>query len=355
MKLPVVQTLILLAIAPSNAESFTVQPLGKVIGWGDINNPSVGLRSGYSPDGTVSISGKILENAVAIAAGDGHCLAIRSDGTVVGWGWNKYGQVNNSPSDEIAGTNGVVMHDGQPLTGVEAVAAGRDHSLALRRDGTVVAWGKNGSEHTTEVPSRLSNVIAIAAGDRHSLALKSDGTIVSWGDANPPPSGLSNVIAVAATRSWFYYDLALRSDGTVAQWPIRGKPENEIPLPVGLSNVVAISAGVNHCLALRKDGIVFGWGNNTYGEATGSPATTGSEQSGGIVKLEGSVLSNVIAVAAGPQCSVALRRDGTVVSWGSTLRRQSSVPPGISNVIAIAVGNEYCLAIAANFPVGDGP
>ena len=67
------------------------------------------------------------------------------------------------------------------LTNVVAVAGGAWHSLALKSDGTVVAWGDNESGQTN-VPQGLSNVMAIAAGNFHSVALKNDGRVVSWGD-----------------------------------------------------------------------------------------------------------------------------------------------------------------------------
>ena len=140
----------------------------------------------------------------AIAAGGHHSLALKSDGTVVAWGYNDSGQTNVP-----AGLSGVTAIAArlyaQPgaeerrhgrrlgrrtataranvpagLSGVTAIAAGLDHSLALKSDGTVVAWGYNTSGQTN-VPAGLSGVIAIAAGDTHSLALKSDGTVVAWG------------------------------------------------------------------------------------------------------------------------------------------------------------------------------
>jgi uncharacterized delta-60 repeat protein len=91
---------------------------------------------------------------VAIAAGYYHSLALRADGTVVAWGDNYYGQTNVPAG----------------LTNAVAIAAGYYHSLALRADGTVVAWGKNGSGQTT-VPAGLTSAVAIAAGDYHTLAL----------------------------------------------------------------------------------------------------------------------------------------------------------------------------------------
>jgi hypothetical protein len=102
-----------------------------------------------------------LTNIVAVAAGAYHSLALKSDGTVVAWGWNVYGQTN-VPST---------------LSNVVSIAGGLGHSIALKSNGTVVAWGYNNYGQAT-VPSGLSNVVALAAGDNHNLALKSDGTVV---------------------------------------------------------------------------------------------------------------------------------------------------------------------------------
>ena len=95
------------------------------------------------------------------------------------------------------------------------VSAGNAHSLVLKSDGTVVAFGANWSGQS-DVPSGLSNVIAVAAGDSHSLALKADGTVVAWG-ANDKgqtnvPAGLNNVTAISAGG---LHNLALKSDGTL--------------------------------------------------------------------------------------------------------------------------------------------
>ena len=119
----------------------------------------------------------------------------KGDGTVVGWGYNYYGQAS-PPSG---------------LTGVKAIAAGQHHSLALKSDGTVVAWGWNDSGQASP-PSGLTDVQAIDAGDYHSLALKTDGTIVGWGDdeegqGNPPPGSpglLPPLLSAAFTISPLY-------------------------------------------------------------------------------------------------------------------------------------------------------
>ncbi len=89
----------------------------------------------------------------AIAAGDDHSLALKVNGIVVAWGYNSSGQSTVPPG----------------LTDVKAIAAGALHSLALKTNGTVVAWGYNFSPQST-VPSELTDVTAIAAGATHSLA-----------------------------------------------------------------------------------------------------------------------------------------------------------------------------------------
>jgi len=132
-------------------------------------------------------------NYIAISAGGEHSLALKSDGTIVGWGYNYYGQATPP-----AGNNYI------------AISAGGLHSLALKSDGTVVGWGWNGSDQAT--PPAGNNYIAISAGGWHSLALKSDGTIVGWGDneygQTTPPSG-NNYIAISA--GWGY-SLAIRCE-----------------------------------------------------------------------------------------------------------------------------------------------
>jgi hypothetical protein len=111
-------------------------------------------------------------------------LALKADGTVVAWGYNAKGQTTIPPG----------------LAGVTAIAAGEAHSLALKSDGTVVAWGWNSDGQAT-VPAGLTGVTSIAAGIRHNLTLKSDGTVVAWGfnsDGQATvPDGLTGVTALA--------------------------------------------------------------------------------------------------------------------------------------------------------------
>jgi hypothetical protein len=115
------------------------------------------------------------------------------------------------------------------FVGVKSVAAGDFHTVALKNDGTVVAWGDNGAGQTT-VPSGLSGVTAIAAGTSHTVALKKDGTVVAWGlneyGETTVPSGVSGVTAIAAGT---YHTVALKNDGTVVAWGGDGAGPTTVP------------------------------------------------------------------------------------------------------------------------------
>ncbi len=323
-------------------------PPGQVVQWG--MNFSGGATGVEFPDrqfvtGKVSIAGLPLTNAQAIAAGTFHALARRQDGTMVGWGLNASGQVTGFRSRESGSTNGPVLIGGRPLSDIVAAAAGRTFSLALRRDGTTICWGENRSGEAMDAPP-LKRVVAVAAKDEHALALKGDGTVAVWGRSNPAPAGLSNVVAVA-TGGESGRNLALRTDGTVMDWPVLSA-EYISTVPRGLSNITAISAGGGHSLALKADGTVVGWGANNYGQATGAPTEGFPHESTGTVRIAAQTLRHVIAISAGGEFSLALKKDGTVVSWGHPFAMQMAVPAGLSNVVAIAAGENFCLAITTN-------
>jgi len=289
-----------------------------------------------------------LTNLVAISAGNNYLLGLKADGTVAVWG----NPVQFPISPPYFNTNLVDSVTNVPagLSNVTAIAAGAGHALALKADGTIVAWGDDGYGQT-KVPAGLSNVVAIAAGEDHSLALTADGRLVSWGSyygmahtigleghwpVTDPPAGLSNVMAIASGED---HDLAVRSDGTVVAW---GLPGTSI-VPAGLSNVIAIACGsaipvnmgsIGFNLALRTDGTVFSWNytNGVYGLSY-SPLSSPPVVPAG--------LSNVVAIAAN-NFGMALKADGSVITWGLT---PSNAPPGLSNVIAIAAGNGFAAAV----------
>ena len=299
----------------------------KVIAWGA--GKVVDASDGYDFGQSIVPAG--LTNAVQLAGGRWHSLALKGDGTLQGWGDDDSGEIFFSSA-----------------TNYVAIACGEVHSLALESDGTVAASAGDDSYGQTEVPNGLSNVVAIACGFYHSVALRSDGTVVAWGTSTNPaiigtdnvdfgqslvPQGLSNVVAIAAGG---YHTLALKADGTMVEWG----DENTSDIPPGLSNVVAIASGAEANIALTANGTVAGWGTDTYGE-TNIPAG----------------LSNVVAIAAGAWHNLAIQNHGNVVAWGAGTGSnpyvdfgQNVVPGDLSNVVQVAGGFYHSLALEGNNP-----
>ena len=259
-----------------------------------------------------------LDGIKALAAGYAHTVALKNNGTVVAWGDNSSGQTSVPAG----------------LAAVASVAAGESHSVALKSDGTVVAWGLNRYGQTT-VPAGLSGIAAVAAGFGHTIALGSDGTLAAWGlnssGQTTVPAGLTGVAAAAAGS---FHTVALKRDGTVDAWGRNNS--GQAAVPTGLSGVVAVAAGWYHTVALKGDGTVVAWGENSSGQTTLPAELAG-------VKLT--------AVAAGAYHSAALAEDGTVYTWGLDDYGQTTLPAGLSGVkfAALATGAYHTLALK-----GDG-
>jgi len=234
---------------------------------------------------------------------------------VVAWGSNTYA-ITNAPA---AATN------------VIAIAAGQSFSLALKADGTVLAWGASGF---TNVPAGLSNVVAIAAGGGQSLALKEDGSLIAWGFPHTSattniPAGLTNIVAIAAGNTG---NLAIKADGTA--WG-SGNFTNHL---TGYSNHVSgtlVANGNSQGAVLRSDSSALIWGYpNPNSTTTNLPD---------VIALVGRSAFNQAGALW------ALRRDGTLTGFGSIYLGQTNVYQNLSNVLAVAVGYGHHVAI-----VGDG-
>jgi hypothetical protein len=241
-----------------------------------------------------------LTDITAVSAGRDHVLALRQDGTVLGFGYNGDGRATPPAG----------------LRNVTSIAAGVYDSLALKSDGTVAAWGFGG-EGMTAVPAGLGDVVAIAAGGFHNLALLRNGTVTAWGyrggGRTTPPAGLSRVIAIAAGRD---HSVALKGDGTVAAWGQNDAGQTRVP--AGLAGVTAIATGDAHTLALKSDGTVVAWGANDQGQCN-VPAS----------------LAGVTQIAGGNGFSLALKSDGTVVGWGNRASGQADFEmAGLSSISA---------------------
>ncbi len=288
---------------------------GTVWDWGYNNCGQLGDDTTTDRWTPVQVKGSggvgFLTDVKAIAGGSSHKAALKEDGTVWAWGYNYLGQlgdntwINRYTPVQVLGPGGVGS-----LTGVIAITAGKDHTVALKDDGTVWTWGDNtngklGDNTTTNrnTPVQvkgaggvgfLTDVIAVGAGEEHTLALKDDGTVWAWGDNNEGQLG---------------------DDTTEDRWtPV------QVLGPGGtdfLGDVTAIAGGGFFTVALKKDGTVWTWGNNEEGQM-GDDTTMERHTPVQVLGPGGTgVLKNVLAVTAGYRFTATLKNDGTVWAFGS--------------------------------------
>ena len=393
---------------------------------------------------------QITGGVKALAAGTGHVLALRTDGSVYAWGYDSKGR-----PQEFA-----IPVDAQ--TGIVAIAAGgesasRDHFLALRNDGRVVAFGGNAFGESTVPAAALEGVTAIAAGWSHSVALKADGTVVCWGgdefwgQCSPPPWIQGRVRAISAgahstlalvrlevpeitqqpasqtlrlgeprklhvgvagyglryqwARDGVEIPGATQSDlllsagpagnysvvvsngagsvtsspparvvidpplpGTVVGWGRNDHGQIETPSS-GYFGIVAVGAGPDYSVGMRMDGSLAYWGIDDpdilyaqrYAEMQGVTGI-GAGYTGLMLLGEPGLILNdtmiynspdsawpgAVAAAAGGAHALVLKRDGSVVIWGSGVAVTNSPPDVRSGVVAIAAGDRHSLALKSD-------
>lgn len=171
---------------------------GTVWSWGYGLSGRLGRNSTTNrsfPGPVVNASNAQLTNVWMISAGDRHGVALREDGTVWGWGGNSGGQLCDGTTSQRNAAVQFLLGPATPLTGIVAVAAGFRHTLLLKRDGRVIGCGSSftgalgdGTSTSRSYPvaalaanaAPFGGVVAISAAD-HSLAVRADGSVWAWG------------------------------------------------------------------------------------------------------------------------------------------------------------------------------
>jgi alpha-tubulin suppressor-like RCC1 family protein len=299
--------------------------------------------------------------------------------TLQSWGWNKYGQIG------LGDTNDRDLPV-QVTSDVVAIAGGQYSSLFIKRDGTLWAVGKNnygqlglGDTNDRSSPVQVAgDVVAVAAGSDHSLFVKRDGTLWSMGKNNKGQLGLGDTVDrtapvqvardVVAVAVGGLQSLFVKRDGTLWGMGNNGYAElgqgaairygaPNFPLtftsPVRVTeDVVAVAAGDEHSLFLKRDGTLYGMGDNSWSQL-GQVSDPGFHP----VYFYELIAYDVKAVAAGDNQSLFVKRDGTL--WGVGENDSYQLGLGYSSspnhpkqiagdVVAVAGGNEHSLFVKSD-------
>jgi alpha-tubulin suppressor-like RCC1 family protein len=308
---------------------------GAVKGLGDGTYGQLGANPSGSP---TTVAG--LSDVTAVAAGGFSTLALKSDGTV--WFLGETTLQHTTPHGTPDPVSAPVQVAG--LTGIDAIAAGHRHYLALDADtGDLFAWGHNGSgqvgdggvlDVATPVVV-LTGVSAMAAGDGFSLAVKSDGSLWAWGRnahgqlglgdtaVRLTPTQVPGVTTADNVAAGGQHSLILLTGDSVlatgnnnfGQLGLGHTTSLTTPAAVpGLSGVAQVSAGYFHSTALGSTGQVFVWGRNHEGQCGGgggSPVTYASPQ------LLAGLSGTPLGVECGYHFTMVELADGAVAATGS--------------------------------------
>ena len=201
----------------------------------------------------------------------------------------------------------------------EEVAAGGDHSCAIKRDGTLACWGDNAYRQAMP-PS--GTFLQVSAGYFHNCGVRTDGTAACWGQDDgdgrlSPRSGPFVQLSAGA-----FHTCGVKTDGTVACW---GNNYYTQSLPPA-GTFVQVAAGYFHTCGIRTDGTVACWGSAKYGESTPPPDTFVQITAGGDLDTD--------RIYFGHSCGI--RTDGTVVCWGDNSQGQSRAPSGAFKQVTTA-------------------
>ena len=293
-----------------------------------------------------------LPRVSAIAAGASHSLALGADGSVWAWGGNANGalgdgtRISRAQPQRVAGVDGAV-----------AVAAGDGRSLALRADGSVLSWGENASgalglgtrvdalrpERVGSGAAGFGGIVAVAAGARHTLALRTDGRVFAFGEvAVPLPDGvvaqtspvlLEGLSTIAGISAGSGHSLAVDISGRLWAWGLNGTGQLGLgdtapgATPALLTSAqggasllpgLLAVAGDSYAIALPLSGPLLSWGSAASGQLGSGPSTAPVLRPAAQGPLGGALSS----IAAGRAHALAVLADGSVRAWGANVSGQ---------------------------------
>ncbi|WP_205624771.1 di-heme oxidoredictase family protein [Vulgatibacter incomptus] len=348
-------------IAAAGAAHSGVIRGGRVYVWGRNTNGQAGTGADVNADQLTPFLLDTPRDAAWISFAQNQSLVIQRDGSVWTFGQNADGQLGQATPEAptVAATYPTPTRI-PSITDAVSASMGLRHALVLLADGSVVGFGLNAmgqlgdgttaSRNHPVAVQGLSDIIKLAAGSETSFALDRSGTVWAWGrnqfgnlgqgvvDTQPHPlpapvPGLADIVDIAAGRDHL---LAVRADGLVFGWGLCASAQcgngidgsAPVPTPIqvaGLVDATAVWASGNFSLARTADGALWGWGQNFNGQlgqgVDGPNAGNGGGHPNTVIPTRAvEELEGVISLAPGATHVIAVRRDGRVFAWGWSFR-----------------------------------
>lgn len=302
--------------------------------WGLNDSRQLGLGDIVNRSSPVQVG--TLKYWASASAGDSYTMAITTSGSLWGWGANTNRQVGAGVATSIVSSPTQVGTD----TDWYKVVAGTQHTLAIKKDGTLWSWGRNsegqlglGDTTLRSLPVQVGSTWKdIAVGSFTTVGIKTDGTLWSWGD-NDPTLGqgagaidrslpvqignatnwkniFGNQTHYMATNTldeiwtWGYGGNNILGQGADSSW-------KSSPVQVGtLKTWVSASTGKYHSLAIKNDGTLWGWGYNIRGALGQNDTVTRS------LPTQIGTASNWLYTHGGQDFTFAIDRSGSFYAWG---------------------------------------
>jgi alpha-tubulin suppressor-like RCC1 family protein len=254
-------------------------------------------------------------NWESVSTGSSHTVAIKTDGSLWAWGNNSSGQLGDGTTTTRLSPTRIGMD-----INWKSVTTGSSHTVAIKTDGSLWAWGDNSrgqlSDGTTTsrlTPTRIgtdNNWTSISTGHGYTAALKTDGSLWLLGAmvrGRPSP-----ILQVGADTNWANASvgalgiMAISTDGSL--WLVFGPNPGQIERD---TNWAYVSVGSYHNVAIRTDGSLWTWGQNWFGSLGDGSSTTRRTTPARI-----GTDTNWAYVFAGDRYTIAIKTDGSLWAWG---------------------------------------
>jgi alpha-tubulin suppressor-like RCC1 family protein len=316
------------------------KPLNNLWTWGTNTNGQLGDATTVSKSSPVSVVGDYVD-WVQVEALSSHTVALRANGTAWAWGLNDTGQLGDGTTVSKSSPVSVVggFSDWTQLSG------GFKHSLGLRGNGTLWAWGYNfagelGDGTTVDKSSPVSvvggftNWTQVSSGQRHIVALRANGTAWGWGDNSfgrigdgTTANSSSPVSVVGGFTNWIQvsgggvHSLGVQANGTAWAWGGNSagslgdgtttNTSSPVSVVGGFTDWTQVSAGSNHSLGLKSNGIAYAWGSGQDGKLGDDTVVAKSSP---VLVVGG--FTDWVQLDGGQSHSLGLRANGTAWAWG---------------------------------------